>query len=321
MPVSAAYCGVRALVLGASGFIGRWMVRALHASGATVTVAARDSDRAAAALGDLRTDVRVVITDLAQPGSAIRLVEDTAPAITFNLAGYGVRSWERDPRLMVRLNTEVVQELCLGLRARADERWAGAQLVHAGSALEYGPLEGTIREDREPQPTTDYGRTKLEGARAVAACCAASKLRAVVARLFTVYGPGDYPDKLLPALMRAARTGARLQLTSGRQRRNFIYVADVVDGLLRLGTSAATPGEIVNLATDRLTSVREFAETGAAVLRIDPAHLEFGALADRADEMWHGKVDVSRLFELTTWLPRTTTADGIRRSWELDDAG
>ncbi len=317
--VDTTYRGVPALVLGGAGFIGAWTVRALLAQGAAVAVTARNEGRAMSVLGAMGRKVRVIITDLGRPGAASRLIDVNRPAIVFNLAGYGVDRSERNPDLMASLNTHLVAELCERLAVEPVGEWAGLMLVHAGSAAEYGRLDGPVREAAEGDPTTDYGRTKLEGTRFVEACCATSGLPAVVARLFTVYGPGEHSGRLLPALMRTARTGSGLGLTGGCQRRNFTYVEDVAEGLLRLGRCSTGAGQIVNLATDRSASVREFAETAAAVLGFDAALLDFGALPDRDDEVWHGDVDVTRLRNLTAWLPPTTIADGIRRSWEFRD--
>ncbi len=317
--MDCSYKGVSALVLGGSGFIGAWTIRALDACGALITVAARDATRTAAVLGPLGARVRIVIADLALPHAAARVIDDTGPSVVFNLAGYGVDRAERDPATMAAVNARMVDELCARIAAQPEDGWPGQRLVHAGSALEYGRIEGRLHEAAEVNPTTLYGATKLQATQSIGRRCAESALRAVVARLFTVYGPGEHSDRLLPALMRTARTGVRLRLTAGRQRRNFTYVEDVAEGLIRLGTSAAKPGEVVNLAADRLASVREFAETAAVVLGFDRALLDFGALPDREDEMWHGDVDVARLHALTSWSPSTSIAEGIRRSWEFGD--
>jgi GDP-4-dehydro-6-deoxy-D-mannose reductase len=137
-----------------------------------------------------------------------------------------------------------------------------------------------------------------------------------VARLFAVYGPGEHDGRLLPSLQRLARTGGRIGLTAGHQRRDFTYVEDAVEGLLRLAVSPVPPGTVVNVATGTLTSVRDFALTAAALLRLDPAALDFGALPTRPEEMVHDVVDVTRLEALTGWRPRTSVADGLRQSLE-----
>jgi nucleoside-diphosphate-sugar epimerase len=104
-------------------------------------------------------------------------------------------------------------------------------------------------------------------------------------------------------------------MSAGLQRRDFTYVEDVAEGLLRLGrSSAAVPGEIVNLATGQLTSVREFAAEAARVLGIPSDRLAFGALATRAEEMQHDPVSVTRLRQLLGWVPSMPIAEGVRRA-------
>jgi dTDP-6-deoxy-L-talose 4-dehydrogenase [NAD(P)+] len=311
------YRGVTALVLGGSGFIGTWTVRALHACGANVVVATRNSAHTRVAFERIYRDLRIEVADLTLPNAVRRLISATRPTIVFNLAGYGVDRTESDRTLMTALNAKLPSEVCQALAGPPEADWTGVRLVHVGSAAEYGPVGGTITETSPEHPITDYGCTKLEGTRALLQVSARDCVPVVVARLFTVYGAGEHPDKLLSNLLRAARTGARLPLTSGRQLRNFTYVEDVAEGLLRLGLSGPARREIVNVGGTRAVSVREFAETAAAVLGFDPALLDFNVLADRHDEMWHGHVDGARLRTLTSWMPPTSVADGIRRTWEL----
>src|SRR5439155_25919027 len=111
-----------------------------------------------------------------------------------------------------------------------------------------------------------------------------------------VYGPGEQADRLLPSLQRAAVASTRVSLTAGDQLRDFTYVEDVAEGLLRLAAAETRPqAAIVHLATGRLTSVRTFAETAAAVFGIDPLRLDFGAMPKRPDEIRYGPVDIARL--------------------------
>jgi len=192
--------------------------------------------------------------------------------------------------------------------------WPGQRLVHAGSALEYGLARGPLHEDTTGEVTTEYGRTKRAATTYLESSCPATGLRAVTARLFTVYGPGEHDGRLLPALRDAARRQVPLDLTNGDQQRDFTYVEDVAEGLLRLGISAVPPGMVVNLATGRLTPVRVFAATAAPILGLAPAALRYGALAARTDEMYHDAVSIERLQRFTAWVPPTGVRDGIERA-------
>jgi nucleoside-diphosphate-sugar epimerase len=159
-----------------------------------------------------------------------------------------------------------------------------------------------------------YGITKLSGTRAIERCGDTTAFPAIVARLFTIYGPGEHDGRLVPTLVAAAQHSDPILLSEGRQRRDFTYVEDVAEGLLRLGTAKGPAGWTVNLATGNLASVREFTETAARVLRLDPARLRFGAIPTRPEEMEHLAVAVERLRELLGWVPETDTAAGLART-------
>lgn len=310
----ASYRGVRALVLGATGFIGRHVAHALGRQGAELYVVGRDA-RALKAMAQGIAGAQSVACDLGDANAIADLVRDLRPAVTFNLAGYGVDPRERDETTAYRLNAELPSLLAELLAAvRRTGGWKGQALVHAGSALEYGTADDDLRESTVAKPTTLYGKSKLEGTTAIAAHCRWSGLAAITARLFTVYGPGELPGRLLPSLIEAARTGTPLDLTAGTQRRDFGYVEEIAEGLLRLGVTRAEPGEIVNLATGRLTTVRDFALRAFSVLGSDPSLLRFGAVPTRAEEMSHDPVSIDRLQILTGWVPSTGIEEGVART-------
>ncbi len=203
-----------------------------------------------------------------------------------------------------------MKEIAEVIAAEKPGAWPGLRLVHVGSAFEYGPVQGELTEDSPTSPTSLYGETKLAGTRALLEVQARTGLRAITARLFTVYGPGEHAPRLLPSLLRVAKTGETLPLTAGEQQRDFIYVADVAEGLLRLGMLHQAPG-IVNLATGRRTSVREFAACAAEVLGLRAEQLQFGAIPYRGDEVQQATVSTRRLEELTGWRPVCTIREGI----------
>ncbi|MBX7169147.1 MAG: NAD-dependent epimerase/dehydratase [Pirellulales bacterium] len=306
--------GRSALVLGSTGFVGRWAAMAAAEAGMRPLLVGRDEARLGALAAALPVASDVILSDLATPGAVRELLRNRQPEVIFNLAGYGVYPFEQDEPRLRRINTELVSELVEFQRAQAG--LAPAVLVHAGSAFEYGNVGGNLSESGPAEPTSAYGRTKLAATRYLEAQ-AATGLPIVVARLFTVYGPGEREGRLLNTLIRAAATADDIPLTAGTQRRDFCYVGDVAEGLLRLAAAVnLRPAQeaTVNLATGELLSVREFAEHAASVLGIDPARLKFGALAGRAGEMEHDPVSLERLHLRTGWVPATTPAEGVRRT-------
>jgi len=311
----SAYSGVRALVLGASGFIGRWVARYLSKSGAELFLGVRDETTAARILPAYGIHGTVLKLDAWGIFSPEKMLAKVRPAVTFNLIGYGVDRSEQDLDNMHRINAELVGHLSDAVAACRSQEWKGCELVHAGSLAEYGPIAGNMAEESIPQPSTPYGKTKLAGTQALAEHCSASRMRGITARLATVYGPGEHAGRLLPSLIGAVQRGEAPALSAGSQKRDFTYVQDVAEGLLRLGLSSADPATVVNLATGKLTSVREFAETAAGVLGVPKDRLRFGAVEVRADEeMTRSSVSIERLKGLTGWIPSTTIDQGIQKT-------
>lgn len=303
----------RALVLGANGFVGHWVARALRAQGAHLMCAVRTIE-GAERLARHQLGAVVVRRDLGDLDALASWIPALRPSVIFNLAGYGVDRGERDEALGDLMNHRLVEALGHVVAAMPRDEWNGARLVHVGSALEYGTTGGVLHESSACAPNTAYGRSKLAGTLALQRTAVEHGVEVCTARLFTVFGPGEHAGRLLPTLLAAAESGVPVALSAGTQRRDFAYVEDVAEGLLRLAVSDVQPGEIVNLATGAMHSVRDFAETAAGVIGIPSERLQFGAVPTREEEMSHEGVSVNRLRELTRWLPDDDIAGGVART-------
>jgi len=314
----APYADIPVLVLGASGFLGRWTARALTRAGARVVAGARDPEQFAAGLHrwEIVADVRAF--DALDPDRVSQLVETTRPAVVFNLVGYGVDRREEDERLLDHLNAAFPASLARVVAASTARDWPYQRLVHVGSALEYGLADGVLSESTTPRPHTSYGRSKLAGTTALADVGRLTGCPCVTARVFTAFGAGEHAGRLLPSLM-AARDGRVVTLSVGSQSRDFVYAEDVAEGLLRLGISRARPGEAVNLATGSLASVGTFVRVAASLLGLSPGQLSFGAESIRSDEMRIAGVDMDRLRALTGWLPDADLESAVRRAIRFAD--
>ncbi|MBK9314437.1 MAG: NAD-dependent epimerase/dehydratase family protein [Acidobacteria bacterium] len=312
--IAEQYRGVRALVLGASGFIGRWVARMLDQVGAQTFLAVRDQLTSNGLFSRYDIHGEIIEIDLVESESLRQAINDVRPSIVFNLAGYGVDRTERDEETAYLINGRLSETICESISLYTQPGWRGRRLVHVGSALEYGLATGNLDETTEPIPTTLYGRSKLAGTRAVTVLSEREGIQAVTARLFTVYGPGEHAGRLLPALIETASTRRPLALTDGLQLRDFTYVEDVAEGLLRLGLTSGLPGQVVNLATGQLTPVSQFIDSAAQILGIPPGSLLIGALPKRAEEMNHDPVIIERLKKMTNWMPETSIQDGIRNT-------
>ncbi|HEX2141361.1 MAG TPA: GDP-mannose 4,6-dehydratase, partial [Candidatus Limnocylindria bacterium] len=188
----------------------------------------------------------------------------------------------------------------------------GARLVFASSSSVYG------NDDRRPfkedqmaaRPVSPYGATKVAGEALVHAHHALTGLPVMLARLFTVYGPRQRPDLAIHTFATRILRGDPIELYgSGTVPRDYTYVDDVVDALVRMADTDH-PRLVVNVGSDRPITNGEMLtalETalGMDAVRRDVPHQPGDALATHAD--------ITRAREVLGWQPRTRFEDGIRR--------
>ena len=136
-------------------------------------------------------------------------------------------------------------------------------------------------------------------------------LEVVDLRLFMVYGPGQHPPKVVPAVAMSLLRGEPAKLTSGRRPYDWVYIDDVVDAFV--AAAADRPGvadETIDVGSGVLLTVREVVEQIVEVIGsdVEPA---VGALPDRPLDEMARRADVERTRELLGWRSRTTLRDGL----------
>lgn len=313
------YEGVKTLVFGATGFIGRWVARNLCAVGANVYLSVRDKFSAQTIFADYSINGEIFEMDLLNEKVVRELIQNLCPNIIFNLAGYGIHRTEQSDKIAFQINNNLIETIC-GAMSNMDDLsdWKGQNIINVGTAMEYGSARGNLAETSLPQPTTLYGKSKLAGTQTLMRCCQNYQLKGLTARLFAIYGPGESPERLLPSLIKAKNIRNPIELTAGLHKRDFVYVEDVAESLLRLGLTSSDRGEIVNVATGKLTSIRDFTKSAAEIIGISDDLLKFGVLPTRPEEMKHNPVTIERLKTLLEWIPKTEIPDGIRKTLDFE---
>jgi nucleoside-diphosphate-sugar epimerase len=247
----------RAVVTGATGFLGRHLVRALREGGSEVRALLRPGTGGdLAKSGALRdAGAAVVEVDLTD-GAAVERALEGATAL-FHLAGRLLRPGVPEGEY-ARVHVEATRAI---LEACA-RRGGFHAVVHCSTTGVLGPTgPQPACEDAPLRPSNAYERSKAEGERVALEVAERHGLPLNVARPALVYGPGD---RHLAAWFRAVRSGLYRVIGSGESLLHPIYVDDLVDGMLCCAESPAR--RVYHLVGERPMPVREIAEGIARAL-------------------------------------------------------
>jgi UDP-glucose 4-epimerase len=296
----------RAIVTGATGFVGACLARRLLRDGHEVHLLVRPAHRSWR-IEPIRADVRLHVVDLGDEAALVQTVAAIRPDWVFHLAAHGAYSSQRDPRAMVSTNvvgTMNLVEACL--------RGGFEAFVNTGSSSEYGWKDHAPAESEALEPNSHYAITK---ATATWLCRHTARARAVhmpTLRLYSVYGPWEEPTRLVPTLVVLGLEGKLPPLVSPTVARDYVYAEDAVDAYLLAATvRAGEPGAVYNVGTGVQTPLREVVEVARRVLAIE-AEPEWGGYPSRSWDTDVWVADSSKIQRELGWRPRHALEDGFR---------
>jgi len=337
MSDSPAPAARTALVTGSAGFIGFHVARRLLEEGWRVVGFDAVTDYydvrlKRARLAELArfADFRAVEALLEEPGRLAALMAEEAPGLVVHLAAQaGVRYSLESPRSYVEANLDGTFELLDAARAHPPRH-----LLMASTSSVYGanaemPYAETHKADAQ---LSFYAATKKANKAMAHAYAHLHGLPITMFRFFTVYGPWGRPDMALFKFVRAIRAGRPIEVYNhGRMRRDFTYVDDLTEGVVRLAAAvppAPAPGErahppaagdslspvapwrVVNLGASEPVALGDFISAIEAVLGRTAEKRMLPMQPGDVPATW---ADTSLQRALVGDIPATPLAEGIAR--------
>lgn len=289
------------LVTGAGGFLGAAVVRQALAAGYRVAALSRTPD--APRLRGLKGALDAHAVDLGESDAVARVVAAIAPEIVIHSAWEGVGGSRRagDIQLDNIRTTVALADAAIAAGAR--------RFVGIGSQAEYGRFDRRITEGDVPAPTMLYGAAKLSACHLVRQRMIEAGREFVWLRLFSVYGPGDNSNWLIPSVAAELLAGRAPKTTAGTQKWDYLHIDDCAAGTLAAAIAPKASG-IYNLSSGQPIAVRAIVER-LRDLAAPGLPLTFGEIPFGPAQIMHLEGDNSRLVTDTGWQPRIAIMDGL----------
>ncbi|KAH0517340.1 dTDP-D-glucose 4,6-dehydratase [Microtus ochrogaster] len=182
-----------------------------------------------------------------------------------------------------------------------------------------GSLDQEFDESSPKQPTNPYASSKAAAECFVQSYWERYKFPVVITRSSNVYGPHQYPEKVIPKFISLLQHGRKCCIHgSGLQRRNFLYAADVVEAFLTV-LRKGEPGEIYNIGTNFEMSVVQLAKELIQLIKETSSESETESWVDYVHDRPHNDMRYpmkSEKIHSLGWKPKVPWEEGIKKTVE-----
>ncbi len=302
----------RYLVTGSTGYIGRNMTQRLLAlPGAEVFGLNRQND------GVLPPE-RFLAGDLLS-ADLLRWLEEVRPEVVFHAVGASPKSPFEN---QLQVNAEGTRRLLQTLL----DTGVSPKVIVVGSAAEYGLQDRPVDEETICRPEGEYGISKLAQTQIAQTFARRHDMHVMIGRIFNAYGRTNrhlVVASLAAQIVQAeadAPQPAEIHVQNLRSKRDFVYIDDAVDALLKLSEMerhAELSGQVYNIAAGQSTAISTVLDELRGLTRLNEQELHQVELKlhglQQEDISW---ADISKIRQHTGWEPKISLREGLRQ--ELD---
>jgi UDP-glucose 4-epimerase len=302
----------KAIVTGATGFVGSWLVKELVSQGVEVIAVVRTRQTDVTFLQQLH-NVKIVVCSLHEIDKLPSLVSEKDIDVFYHLAWTGTSGMDRAD---IDLQLKNVQATCSAVKAAAEI--GCRKFVNAGSIMEYEAMEYIPSDSSSPGMGNIYGTAKLAADFMAKTLAVNLKLSYITCILSNIYGPGEKSARFVNFTIRKFLNKERAMFTHGQQLYDFIYASDAARALYLAGKGGKpytsyyignkTPQPLKNF----VISIRDTVDKDIV--------LTFGELPIQGALLNYKEFDTNKLFTEFGFKAEVSFEQGIEKTvrWILD---
>ena len=305
--------GKNILVTGGTGFIGTNLVEKLLQTKSKVSVISNKPPSLPWAKPIFK-NASFFPADISNEQAISKIIKEINPDVVFHLAATLNRNRTIEAVYEnIKINLQGTMNVAKSLLDSSIESF-----VYTSTSDVYGNQTSVpYKETLKPEPSSPYAISKYSAETHLKFLHDVYKFPVVILRPFLAYGKYMFTkDLLVSSMIMNVLKGKDLELTEGKQTRDFIFVEDIAEAAIIAASTKQAQGKVLNIGTGKETSVREIVEKILSIFDY-PVKAKFGAIPYRTNEIWRMFADNSETKKILGWEPQTSLNKGLAEtiSW------
>lgn len=184
--------------------------------------------------------------------------------------------------------------------------------IQIGSSTEYGRLKSPQKEDSKICPKDIYGKYKFLATKYYLECYKKFNFPVSIIRFYQIYGPHQKKNRFIPQLINACKTRNIFYTSNGTQSRDFLYIDDAINGIIKCIISPKSKGKIFNIGCGKAVQLKKIMKIVEKKMgNFNPV---FGKISLRKNENRVLYPDISKAKKVLKWKNKTTFEKGIDKT-------
>ena len=184
--------------------------------------------------------------------------------------------------------------------------------VQIGTGNEYGNSSSPQSEKIFCNPKTAYAKAKLLSTKYLINCFKEKNFPATILRIYQVYGPKQDQNRFIPNIIEGCRKNNNFPCSEGDQSRDFLFVSDAVDAIIKSLTIKKSNGNIINIGQGKAVKIKKIIILIKNIFKT--GNPIFGAIKMRSDELKTIYPNIKKAKKILGWTPKVSLKNGIKKS-------
>jgi len=285
------------LIVGGTGFIGYHLAKKSLKKGWQVTSISSRPPRKKRYL----PKVKYILCDITKKKSLKKNIRKPFNYVV-NLGGYVDHSNRKKTFESHYIGCKNLAEIFL--------KKAPSAFIQMGSSIEYGNVKSPQKENAKCNPKSVYGQAKLLSSIHLIDLFKKQKFPSTILRLYQAYGPRQDLNRFIPIIISSCIKNKKFPCSKGNQLRDFLYIDDVVDAILKSLTNKNARGQIINLGSGKPRIIKNIIEYIKKILK--GGYPLFGKIKLRKDEIFKVYPDINKAKNKINWRPKISFQKGLK---------